>query len=114
SSIHLSSVSPPTEASGAWRMTPLASRMKRPGQLLTFHVSAIGPAVLPPSHQLRQVRSSFITVFLSASRSLSLLTPSSAKGFPARRFTSDRSCGYISRQPPHQSPQKSSSTTLPR
>jgi hypothetical protein len=28
--------------------------------------------------------------------------------------TSDRSCGYIARHGPHQLPQKSSSTTLPR
>ena len=37
-----------------------------------------------------------------------------AKGRPANFFTSDRSWGIIARQGPHQNPQKSRKTTLPR
>ena len=43
----------------------------------------------------------------------SLLTPSRTNGLPSIFFTSDRSCGYMARQGPHQSPQKSTTTTLP-
>ena len=45
---------------------------------------------------------------------LSLFIPIKANGFCSIRFTSDRSCGYRSRQGPHQWPQKSRTTTLPR
>src|SRR5687767_1529893 len=83
------------------------------GQPLTFHALAMGPLVLPPSHQERQVMFSFFMT--SRSRSLgSELMPSSANGLFSSLFTSDRSCGYMARQGPHQSPQKSSTTTFPR
>ena len=45
---------------------------------------------------------------------VSLFTPISANGSSASRCTNDRSCGYMARQGPHQSPQKSSTTTFPR
>src|SRR5919197_2264227 len=79
----------------------------------TFHLVAIGPSVPPPSQNDRQVILSFFITALSASRSLSLLTPSSANGLPSYFFTSDRSCGYMARQGPHQWPQKSRTTTFP-
>src|ERR1041385_140213 len=82
------------------------------GQPMTFHLLAMGPLVLPPSHQERQVMFSFLRTCLSFDFS-SLLTPISANGFPSSRFTSDRSCGYMARQGPHQSPQKSITRTLP-
>ena len=69
---------------------------------------------LPSSHQLFHVIDSLTSVSLSASRSSSLLTPNKAKGLSAYFFTSDRSCGYNSRQGPHQWPQKVNMTTLPR
>ena len=74
----------------------------------------MGPLVSPPSHHDRQVIFSFSITFLSFSLSASLLTPSRANGLSSRRFTSDRSCGYMARQGPHQLPQKSSTTTFPR
>ena len=74
----------------------------------------IGPPVLPPFQKERQVICSSFSVSLSLLRSSSLLTPTRAKGLPASRFTSDRSCGYMARQGGHQLPQKSSTTTLPR
>jgi hypothetical protein len=57
---------------------------------------------------------SFSRTFLRASRSVSLLTPMMAKGWFLYFSTSDRSCGYMARQGPHQLPQKSSRTTFPR
>src|SRR5262249_42225188 len=48
------------------------------------------------------------------SRSSSELTPSRTNGLSTSFFTSDRPCGYMARQGPHQWPQKSSTTTLPR
>ena len=55
--------------------------------------------------------------FLASSRYRSLLgsvlTPIRTKGSFLSRSTSDRSCGNMARQGPHQKPQKSSSTTFP-
>src|SRR5438067_12170579 len=73
----------------------------------------MGPSVLPPSHQERQVSWFLSLTFFTSSRLSSELTPSRAKGLSASFFTSDRSCGYMARQGPHQCPQKSSRTTLP-
>ena len=75
---------------------------------------AIGPPVLPPSNQDGQVICSLAIAACSSSRFLSLLMPTRANGLPSSLFTSDRSCGYMSRQGGHQSPQKSRTTTLPR
>ena len=41
-------------------------------------------------------------------------TNDGVNGLSESCFTSDRSCGYMARQGGHQSPQKSSMTTLPR
>src|SRR5438132_5969793 len=94
-------------------MTPLASNTYTVGQLCTFHWVEIGPLV-PLFQNDRQVMFSSFIRCLMCSRSVSLLTPTRTKGLPSRRFTSDRSCGYMARQGPHQSPQKSSVTTFPR
>ena len=55
--------------------------------------------------------------FFMASKTFSfgsLFTPMSANGLSFNLATSDRSWGYIARQGPHQWPQKSRTTTLPR
>ena len=52
--------------------------------------------------------------FFTVSRLPSLFTPRITKGWFLYCFTSDRSCGYMARQGPHQWPQKSRNTTLPR
>lgn len=95
------------------RMTPRWSITYTVGQPMTFQRVAIGPSLLPPSHQLRQVICSFAMTLLSSSRPVSLLMPTRANGLPSRRLTSDRSCGYMPRQGGHQCPQKCSTTTLP-
>ena len=52
--------------------------------------------------------------FLSVSTSASVLTLTSANGFPFSLATSARSWGYIPTHGPHQLPEKVSTTTLPR
>src|SRR4030095_6066278 len=97
------------------RMTPLASIKYSVGQPLTLQALEIGPCVPPaPFQNERQVICSLASLRLRAARSRSLLTPMSANGLLSSFLTSDRSCGYMARQGPHQCPQKSRSTTLPR
>ena len=72
------------------------------------------PVPCGPFQKERQVICSFSKTAFSAFRSGSEFTPTNAKGLSSSFFTSDRSCGYMARQGPHQFPQKSSKTTLPR
>jgi hypothetical protein len=96
------------------RITPLASISTRVGQPRTLHSFEIGPSVPPPFQNDRQVILYSFMMSLRASRSSSLFTPIRANGLLSSLFTSDRSCGNMARQGPHQNPQKSSNTTFPR
>ena len=85
-----------------WSLENLPGRLNR----------AINSTVVPPTPPRDLFFEDGFSV--ESRRSLSLLTPSNANGFPLNFFTSDRSCGYNSRQGPHQCPQKLSMITLPR
>src|SRR5262245_18591428 len=116
-SIALSSVSSPGLPTHLLRSLPCASIRKIVGQPLTPQFDGISPCVpSSPQEKLRQVICSSTNSFFFSARVFlpSLLTPISAKGSSFILPTSDRSCGNMARQGPHQYPQKSSITTLPR
>ena len=83
------------------------------GQLLTFHLSVIGPVVPPFQNDFQVIRFD-ATAFAALGFSLSPLTPTIANGRPFIRSTSATSPGTMAMHGPHHEAQKLSTTTLPR
>src|SRR5215813_6654220 len=113
SSMALSSTASPGLPSHLCLITPLGSMTNKVGQPCRAHSSAIDDP-LPP-RLLRNERQviccfSFLALSVSAESVSSPLTPRRTKGLPSSFFTSDRSCGNIATQGPHQCAQKSSKT----